>query len=240
MTFNIYPTYDELSRQTADLIIQSVRNTKNPMICLASGHSPIGVFRCLVADVKAGKLNISGWIFLGLDEWAGMNGTTKGSCRQMLDEDFFLPLDIPESQILFFDGTKPNHQQQCDDLNQKIAAHGGLDVMLVGIGLNGHIGMNEPGTSFDAYAHISDLARETIEVGQKYFPGETKLSKGLTMGIRHFREAKLPIIIANGVKKAGIISKVVKAAPSEQLPASVVHITPQAYVLVDREAGSWV
>ncbi len=240
MTLHTYSSYDELSRNTADLIINSVKDTPNPYVCLASGHTPIGVFKCLVEDVKAGKLDASSWTFIGLDEWTGMNGTIKGSCRQMMDEDLFQPLRIPKRQIVFFDGTKSNIQDQCDKVNSLIQEHGGLDVMLVGIGLNGHIGMNEPGTSFDTYAHISQLAEETIEVGQKYFPGETKLSTGITMGIRHFQEATLPIIMANGQKKAGIIAKTLVAEPANRLPASIVHLTPQAYIMIDKEAGSLI
>lgn len=240
MNFHTHATYDELSQKTADLISATVKNIPQPLVCLASGHTPIGVFKCLVADVKAGKLDISRWIFLGLDEWMGMNGTHKGSCRQMMDEDLFHPLNIPDSQIVFFDGTRPDVQEQCDRVNELIENHGGLDVMLVGIGLNGHIGMNEPGTSFETYAHISQLAEETISVGQKYFPGTTKLSKGITMGLKHFSEAKLPIIIANGEKKAGIIAKVLASPATNSLPASIVHVTPQAHILVDKEAGSLV
>ena len=143
-----------------------------------------------------------------------------------------------QNQIVFFDGTQPNVQDQCDKVNELIHQHGGLDVMLVGIGLNGHIGMNEPGTAFDTFAHISQLAEETITVGQKYFPGETKLSTGITMGLKHFQEARLPIIMANGEKKADIIAKVAASQPIESLPASIVHMTPQAYIMVDRAAGS--
>jgi len=238
MTIQTYATYEELSRKTADLIIESIKDKPNPLVCLASGHTPIGVFKCLVEDVKAGILDVSNWTFVGLDEWNGMNGSTKGSCRQMMDEDLFEPLNIPAKQIVFFDGTQPNVQAQCDEVNELIHQHGGLDVMLVGIGLNGHIGMNEPGTTFDTFAHISQLAEETISVGQKYFPGETKLSTGITMGLKHFQEARLPIIMANGEKKAGIIAKVAASQPIESLPASIVHMAPQAYVMVDRAAGS--
>lgn len=240
MTLKQYNDYEELSRKTADLIVKSLENIPAPLVCLASGHTPIGVFRCLVEDVKAGKLDISRWTFVGLDEWGGMNGKTPGSCRHMMDEDLFAPLGIPEKQIVFFDGATGNWQQQCNEVNRLIKSHGGLDVMLVGIGLNGHIGMNEPGTPFDTEAHISDLAEETITVGQKYFPGETKLEKGITMGLRQFREAKLPIVMANGAKKAAIIARVVSSPPDPALPASIIKLTPQAHLLVDVEAGGLV
>jgi galactosamine-6-phosphate isomerase len=106
-------------------------------------------------------------------------------------------------------------------INALIAAHGGLDIMLVGVGTNGHIAMNEPGTSFDTLAHIGVLADETKEVGQKYFNTTAVLSKGITLGLRHFREARLPILMANGEKKAAIIGKTLSVPPSETLPSSL-------------------
>ncbi len=236
MTLNVYSDYSELSRATADIVAAAIRRKPTALVCFASGHTPIGVFKCLVEDVQAGKLDISQCTFVGLDEWGGMNGSHRGSCRQMMDEDFFHPLNVPEKQILFFDGTAADFQKECDRVNRFISARGALDVMLVGIGLNGHLGMNEPGTPFNTYAHVSDLAEETKQVGQKYFPGETVLSKGLTLGLAHFKEAKLPIIMASEVKKAPIIKRVMDAEPTEALPASIVHLTPQALVMVDKDA----
>lgn len=236
MTLNVYSDYVELSRATADLVADEINRKPDALLCFASGHTPIGVFKCLVEDVQAGKLDISQCTFIGLDEWGGMNGSHHGSCRHMMDQDFFLPLNIPEKQILFFDGTAADFQRECDRVNAFISARGVLDVMLVGIGLNGHLGMNEPGTPFNTYAHVSELAEETKQVGQKYFPGETILSKGLTLGLAHFREARLPIIMASGTKKASIIKKMMEIEPTEGLPASIVHLTPQAVVMVDQAA----
>ena len=109
--------------------------------------------------------------------------------------------------------------------------------MLVGIGLNGHIAMNEPGTSFDIYSQVIDLSEETKVVGQKYFPKKTNLSKGLTLGLRHFTESKLPILMANGQKKASIVQKALTLPPSTEIPASVIQTIPHALVLLDEEAA---
>ena len=110
--------------------------------------------------------------------------------------------------------------------------------MLVGVGTNGHIGMNEPGTSFDTYAHVSTLAEETKTTGQKYFSNPTTLSLGITLGLRHLREAKLPIIMASGEKKATIIAKGLNQPPSEEIPVSIAQIILQGYVMLDEAAAS--
>jgi len=238
MKINVFPDYKSMSRATADLITAYVQKKKNSLICLASGHSPLGVFECLAEDVRSKKLNLDHCIFVSLDEWIGIPSTQKGSCREMMDSDFFGPLNIKKNQIRFFDGMASDLNAEVDAINKLIAAHGRLDIMLVGIGMNGHIAMNEPETSFDSIAHISALAEETKTVGQKYFASATQLSRGITLGLKHFREAKLPILVANGEKKASIIRKALSSPPSESLPASVVQLIDNGIVMLDQAANS--
>lgn len=237
MNLLTYNTYKELSRAAADKIADYIRNKPASKVCIASGHTPLGVFECLVDDVKSEKLNISQCTFVSLDEWVGVERSDRGSCWSMVDKCFFNPLQISTSKILFFDGNAADLQSECDKVNMFLGSDG-LDIMLVGIGLNGHIAMNEPGTSFDLRAHISQLAEETIQVGQKYFDKPTKLSKGITLGLQNFREAKLPILMANGLRKASIIQKVLTHSLTENIPATIVQTIPQALVIIDQEAGS--
>ena len=237
MIIKQYSDYTTLSRATADLIVEYINAKKNSIVCLASGHTPRGVFECLVSDVKSNRLDISKCIFVSLDEWVGVAASQKGSCREMMDEDFFNPLQLPSSQIKFFNGMATDLESEVKNMNAFIKSHGGLDVMLVGIGTNGHIAMNEPGTSFNVDAHISTLAEETKTVGQKYFPGSTTLDKGITLGLRHFREAKLPILMANGEKKAAIMKQTLLLEATESLPSSVVHLISQGYIMMDELAG---
>lgn len=238
MQIKTFTDYQSLSRECANLVASYIRRKPASVICLASGSTPIGVFHCLVEDVRSGKLDLSQCLFVSLDEWVGIDKTVEGSCRNMMDKDLFHPLNIPESNICFFDGMAADLPGECKRINQFIESHGGLDIMLVGIGMNGHIAMNEPGTSPHLYAHISDLAEETKVVGQKYFATKTRLSKGLTLGLRHLKESRLPILMANGSKKASIIQKVLKQAPSPDLPASVVQHIPDCIVLLDKEAAA--
>ncbi len=233
-----YPDYATLSRATADLIVEYINSKRDSIICLASGHTPRGVFECLVEDVKSNRLDISECIFVSLDEWIGVAASQKGSCREMMDVDFFNPLQIPSSQIKFFNGLTDDLELQVRSMNTFIESHDGLDIMLVGIGTNGHIAMNEPGTSFNMDAHISTLAEETKKVGQKYFPGSTRLDKGITLGLKHFREAKLPILMANGEKKTDIIQKTLSSPAVELLPSSIVHLISHGYIMLDNLAAN--
>lgn len=236
MKLSVHPDYQSVSRATADLIAEYIRSKEKSLVCLASGHSPRGVFSCLIEDVRSDKLRLDGCTFVSLDEWAGIPANRKGSCRAMMDEDLFGPLSISESHIRFFDGMSKDPEGEAKDMNAFIHSYGGLDIMLVGVGTNGHIAMNEPGTSFEESAHISTLAEETKIVGQKYFDDATELSRGITLGLKNFRQAKLPILIANGEKKASIIQRILSSSATESIPATIVHLMDHAYVMLDAEA----
>ena len=238
MIVKVFPDYQSLSRATADLIKDCIARKPTAMICIASGHTPVGVFQCLVGDVKSGKLDLSHVTFVSLDEWIGVDPSDPGSCLAMLKKDFFHHVSLRKEQVRYFDVTQMDLQKECDAMNELIASHGGLDVMLVGIGTNGHIGMNEPGSSFDDYAHISKLAEETIRTGQKYFARATSLDKGITLGLRHFREAKLPILMANGSKKAAIMTTMMSSKTTESIPATIVHQVNQCLIALDAEAAA--
>jgi glucosamine-6-phosphate isomerase len=238
MQVKIFPTYSELSRATADLIKAFVAAKKDSLICIASGHTPVGVFKFLAEDIQSKKLDVSRCTFLSLDEWVGIDPSDPGSCLSMLKKDFFDHVPVRPEQIIFFNVLVADLQQECARINALIQSNGGLDVMLVGVGTNGHIGMNEPGTAFDSYAHIGELAEETKAVGQKYFTKNTSLHMGITLGLKHLQEAKLPIVMANGEKKANIIAKALQTNPTEQLPASIVHKIPHAMVMLDQQAAN--
>ncbi len=238
MKVQVYPDYESLSRETASIIASYIRTVPDALVCLASGNTPVKTFGFLVDDVKAGRLSIERCTFVSLDEWIGIGPTIEGSCRQMMDRDFFVPLNINQKNIHFFNGVTGDPQKQCDQINELIRSRKGLDIMLVGIGMNGHIAMNEPGTSFDSQAHVGYLAEETKTVGQKYFARQTVLDQGMTLGLGHLAESKLPILMANGKKKATIVARALSEVPSPDLPASIIQRIPQALTLLDADAAS--
>ncbi len=226
-----------MSRTAADLVIEQVKQKPASLICFPSGDSPAGMFRYLVADVRAGKVDFSQCFFVGLDEWVGLGKDDDGSCTQFLNEHFFGPLNITQPQVKFFDAKAVDLDAACRDMDEFIQQHGPLDMMIVGIGMNGHIGLNEPGTDFNLYAHHAPLDPVTVTVGQKYFKAETVLTEGITLGLKHLLEAKTPLLIAAGSKKAGIINQALRGEVTEQLPASVFHTLASSVVLLDEGAA---
>ncbi|MDB5008123.1 MAG: nagB 1 [Mucilaginibacter sp.] len=233
-----YPGYHEMSRAVADLIVEQVNHKPNSLLCFPSGESPAGIFKYLIADANEGKVDFSSCYFVGLDEWVGMGKEDEGSCTNFLYENFFIPMQIKQNRMMFFDAQATDLNAACKAMDDFIIEHGPLDIMLVGVGLNGHIGLNEPGTDFNLYSHYGPLDPVTISVGQKYFKQQTVLTKGITLGLKHLKDARIPVLIASGTKKAAIIAEALQGDVTEQLPASVFQTLPSAYIFLDDAAAT--
>src|SRR5688572_2493656 len=236
----ISDTYEELSKQAAVDIIESLKSIEQPLICTASGDSPAGLYKELVKIVKDKKIDISNWHFVGLDEWAGMNEEDEGSCKFHLNNQFFHPLKIEKEKISFFNGRAKDLQEECNLTEDIIRQHGGIDIAIVGLGMNGHIGMNEPGTSPLSRSHIAEIDPITQKTGQKYFNSEQDLSQGLTLGLATLMEVRQIILVVNGSHKAAIVKKVMEEEISEQLPASLLRNHPGLVVYLDKDAAQMI
>lgn len=154
MQIIISDTHEESSKKAADTVAACMYQKVEPLICVASGDSPAGIYRNLVTRVQHNEMDIRRWTFLGLDEWVGLNGNDEGSCRYHLNAQLFSPLKIANSQICFFDGASKNLEEQCQITESTIQKHGGIELAILGLGMNGHIGMNEPNTSALTRSHI--------------------------------------------------------------------------------------
>jgi glucosamine-6-phosphate isomerase len=234
MTIHTFPDYEALSEATANLIIEVLKKKPDALICIASGDTPLGVCKFLA---KSDKNLFEKCTFVGLDEWVGMDENDEGSCKYGIYQNLLIPLNFPSERIKYFDAKAQDLDSECQKINEFIASRGGLDVMLVGVGMNGHIALNEPNTPFDIYAHVSDLEEVTKSVGQKYFTKETILTQGITLGLAHLQEAKLPILIVNGQRKAPVVNAALTGEITEKFPASIFQKIERSIVLLDLEAA---
>ena len=240
MNNKIAATYDALSKQAANDLWSLIGSIKHPLVCLASGDSPSGLYKELVERTKHEEIDPSDWFFIGLDEWGGMNGSDEGSCRYHLDHQFFGPLEIKKERICFFDGKSIDPEAECRRIENFIQQHGGIDVAILGLGMNGHVGMNEPGTSASLRSHLAHLDPLTQQVGQKYFSQPVKLSHGLTLGMVTLKEAKHIMLIVNGEHKASIVKKVLEGEISEQIPGSLLRDHPGSIIYLDKAAAQLI
>ncbi len=238
MKIHIYPDYNAMCLAAAGIIVDQVKLKPNSLFCLTSGDTPAGIYKYLVKYAHEGKVNFSNCYFVGLDEWVGMDKNDEGSCTNFLFETFFIPAKIHPSKMMVFNAKATDLDESCRAMDNFIKSHGPLDIMLVGVGLNGHIGLNEPGVDFNSYAHHSPLAPLTISVGQKYFKQQTQLTESITLGLKHLQEAKIPMLLASGTKKAGIIASALQGEVINQVPASIFQTLPSAYVMLDKDAAS--
>lgn len=237
MKITIGESYKEVSAQAANEVVHLMQASTNKVLCIASGDTPAGLYREMVTKVSNGELDIAGWHFVGLDEWGGMNGSDEGSCRYHLNRQFFQPLKVSEEKICFFDGRAANLEEECSRTENFIQQHGGIDVAILGLGLNGHIGMNEPGTSPRLHSHVSEIDSQTQAVGQKYFTGPRQLTNGLTLGLANLMETKHVILLVSGAHKAAIVKRILEEEVSEHLPATLLRSHPGLHIFLDAEAA---
>jgi glucosamine-6-phosphate deaminase len=229
--------YDEMSSRAASLIADYVKRKPDGLLCFAAGNTPLGAYTLLVEAVRSGKVSFERCRFVSLDEWVGLSGEDEGSCRQTLDDRFFKPLRIDEANIHFFKGKSEDLGAECKSMDAFVSINGNIDLMVLGIGMNGHLGFNEPGASTSLYSHITDLAPVTQQVSVKYFSEKKDLQQGITLGIRHIMEADTVIVLADGAKKADIIKAAFGREVSDLVPASILQRHPNVSLLLDEAAA---
>ena len=238
MHIQIAESYGDMSSATASHVEDYLKTKPESLLCFPSGDSPTGTLKKLVADAQQGLTDFSRCRFVGLDEWVGMDKHDDGSCQQYLYSNLFNPLQISADRIMFFNAKAKDLEAECKKTDQYIFQHGPLDILIVGVGVNGHIGLNEPGSSFTSYAHVVNLAESTKTSGQKYFSRATNLEKGITVGIRHMMEAVTVIVIASGEKKADIIQKITEGPVTTEIPGSILQHHPNCFFFLDQAAAS--
>lgn len=238
MQQKIYKDYHTLSLHAASEIIDLLTNKPEAVLCLASGDTPRLMCKLMTERAIKEKVDFSRCTFIGLDEWVGIPPENEGSCHFFFQTQVFKPLNISSSQVHLFNALSENPVQECLVMDKTIHEKGGIDLMIVGVGMNGHIGFNEPGTSFYNYSHVIDLDSTTTTVGQKYFSQPVPLKQGITLGLKHLMESKKAIVLANGLKKAAIIKKVMEEKINNQIPASIIRLHSLGILMIDEEAAS--
>jgi len=238
MKVEVYSNYASLSEHVAQEIISLVKNKPDAILCMASGESPKLTCSKVVDIANRENINFSRLQFIGLDEWVGIPPDNSGSCRYFFETFFLNPLKSPPTSVHLFNALSRDLLHECKGMDEFIFRNGSIDLMIVGIGMNGHIGFNEPGISFEKYSHIAELDETTTSVGQKYFESSTILKQGITLGLQHLMDSKKLILIANGRKKSGVIQRAVEGEVTNNFPASIIQLHRNCGIIVDEEAAA--
>ncbi|KWW16600.1 hypothetical protein AS888_24570 [Peribacillus simplex] len=233
----VFKDYSEMSKQSAEMIIKAVNEKPDALLCIAAGSTPTGTLRYLVQEAKHKRVDFSNCKFVGLDEWVGMDRHDEGSCQHYLYSEFFDVLNINQENIHFFDAKAEDLEGECKKTDKYIEEHGPINVCILGLGMNGHLALNEPGISFELSSHVVDLDNTTKAVGQKYFTEAKELSKGITLGCRQFLDAKLVMLQVNGSKKREIVKKLIEKSVTTALPGTILKKHENSFLLLDEEAA---
>ncbi|MEO6316789.1 MAG: glucosamine-6-phosphate deaminase [Chitinophagaceae bacterium] len=237
MDIAVFSTPALVAQATANKILAFIQSKPNALLCLAGGDSPRLTYQYLAAAVKSSGTNCGRLQFVSLDEWVGIPPTNTGSCFYFLQETIFGPLAIPPVNIHFFNSSATDLTAECNRIDKIIAQLQGIDVLLAGIGLNGHIGFNEPGLP-QASAHVTELDSLTQQVGQKYFEQNASLQYGITQGMAQLLQSKTILLLATGTKKAAIVQQALEEKMTDAVPASLLRQHSNAFALLDREAAA--
>ncbi|HID92724.1 MAG TPA: glucosamine-6-phosphate deaminase [bacterium (Candidatus Stahlbacteria)] len=231
--------YEELSKRVAGVIADEIRKKQDIVLGLATGETPLGLYRELVRMHKEEGLDFSKVTTFNLDEYVGLPPTHKESYHYFMHENLFKHINIDPSNVYIPDGMVKDIPAYCEWYEKKIREVGGIDLQILGIGRDGHIGFNEPGSSLSSRTRIKTLSKETIEDNARFFWGVENVPKtAITMGIQTIMEARLIILLASGKRKAQIVKQAIEGPVSAMVPASIIQFHPKAAVVVDKEAAS--
>ncbi len=225
----------------ADRIVQFNPQKNKPFILgLPTGSTPLGIYRELIQKFQQNQLSFQHVITFNMDEYLGLEETHPQSYHYFMWENFFKHIDIPRENVNILQGKAPDPEKECALYEKKIAACGGIHLFLGGIGGNGHVAFNEPGSSFQSRTRLVDLTRETIQDNARFFEGDLLQvpSKALSVGIGTIMEAKEVLLVATGKTKAEAAVKITEGPVTELVPASALQLHPGGIFIMDREAAT--
>lgn len=233
--------YEDMSRKAANIISAQVIMKPDCVLGLATGSTPIGLYKELVEGYEKGDLDFSEVKTVNLDEYKGLNCENDQSYYYFMHDNLFDHINIPEENTHLPNGMEPDSEKECARYTKLIQSMGGVDLQLLGIGHNGHIGFNEPSESFDKEVHCVNLTQSTIEANKRFFASADDVPKqAYTMGIKTIMQAKKILIVANGEGKADIVRDAFFGPITPQVPASVLQLHNDVTLVADEAALSKV
>ena len=231
--------YYDVSRKAANIMSAQIIMKPDAVLGLATGSTPVGKYAQLVEWYKKGDLDFSRVTSVNLDEYKGLSGDNDQSYRYFMNHNFFSHINIPMERTFVPNGLEKNSDAACAAYNEIIRSCGGIDLQLLGLGNNGHIGFNEPGAAFEKETHCVDLTESTIQANKRFFEKvEDVPTQAYTMGIKNIMQARKVLLIVSGEGKAEILDKVLYGPVTPQVPASILQLHNDLTVVADEAAMS--
>jgi len=238
MKIIITKNYEELSKVAANEMAEIIKSNPKAILGLATGGSPIGMYKELIRMNKEGEIDFSTITTVNLDEYIGLSGEHTQSYRYFMNENLFNHINIDKKNTYVPNGLAENIEEECKNYDAKIADLGGTDVQLLGIGNNGHIAFNEPNQELVAGTHLTRLTEDTIKANARFFDSIDEVPKtALTMGLGGIMKSKKIIVIASGEGKAEAVKAMVSGKISTNMPASMLQMHRDVVVIIDEAAA---
>lgn len=238
MKIIICKDYDEVSKKAASIVIKEINKNPELKIGLATGSSPIGLYKNLIEAYQSNKISFKNVVSYNLDEYIGIDRSHPQSYYAFMYENLFKHIDIQDENVHIPDNDINRIDHLAEDYN-KVLHDNQLDVQILGIGTNGHIGFNEPGTPLGNETFIVTLDEQTRLDNSRFFDSIDEVPKyAITMGIKNIMYSKKIVLIASGKEKASVIQKMIKGKVTKNLPASILQLHPDCTVIIDENAAS--
>ena len=235
----VVENYEEVSKKAFEVMKEVLDSKANPVLGLATGSSPIGLYENMIQERKDTNRSYKEVITFNLDEYIGLPRDHKESYYTFMHKNLFSGLDIPENHIHIPDGSATDSEAEAKKYEAELQDYA-LDIQVLGIGSNGHIGFNEPGTAFDSATHVVSLQEKTIKDNARFFDGDMNQvpKQAISMGIGSIVRAKKILVVATGENKADAVYGMVKGPITTDCPASVLQNHDDVVVIVDKAAAS--
>jgi glucosamine-6-phosphate deaminase len=239
MRIIVVDNYEEMSKKAAMMIASQVMLKPNSVLGLATGDTPLGMYKELIKLYMKSELDFKEVTTFNLDEYFGLNRENPESYYNYMIANLFKHININMENINVPSGMENDVDTVCRDYENKIKEAGGIDMQVLGIGGNGHIGFNEPNVNFEAQTHLVNLDEQTIEANSRFFDSIADVPvKAISMGIKTIMNSKKIILLANGINKAEVIQAAVKGKISPKVPASILQLHNDVTLILDKEAAS--
>ena len=229
----------EVGKVAADKVISSLNGVVTPVIGFATGSSPLSLYQELARRVEEGDCNFSHALGFALDEYVGIERNHPESYASVINRTVVEPLKMDPSRVRVPDGLAEDLQGAADEYDEAIELAGGVDVQILGIGSNGHIGFNEPFSSFSSRTRIKTLTPETREDNARFFPSIDDVPRHcVTQGLGTIMDSHVALMVASGEQKADAIAAMIEGPVSASMPASILQFHPRAFIVIDEAAAS--
>ncbi len=229
--------YEEMSKAAADYIMNKIRQHSDITLGLATGGTPVGTYKNLIQDHSQNGTSYKNVTTFNLDEYIGLSGENRNSYRYFMNSTLFDHLDIQKKNTHIPSGVAKDMEEECLNYEGMLKHHGGIDLQILGIGSNGHIGFNEPGTPFSSKTQIVDLTSSTREANARFFSNINEVpTQAITMGISTIMQSREILLLVSGESKSEAVQQLLYGDIDEQFPASVLRLHPNVKIIADEAA----